>query len=103
MAGEIARHSVRTIANRRLIVKNFFWFLRREGYKTCGVTELCAFFVYINRGHKDPGGRWGNPQLTAPVKDYHGSLRTLFRWIIAEGGLDSSPMERIPIPVDRPL
>jgi site-specific recombinase XerD len=107
IAGEIARHSERTSSSRRQICRCLFWFLRRQGFDTCGVTELRGFFVYLIRGHKDPGGRWGNPQLTKPVKDrtvkdYHTSLRTLFRWIIAEGALDSSPMERIPVPIDRP-
>jgi site-specific recombinase XerD len=106
MAGEIARHSERTIGNRRMVLKNLFWFLRREDYESCGLLELRSFFVYINRGHKDPGGRWGNPQQTTPVKartvkDYHSTLRTLFGWIVAEGGLESSPMKRIPVPVDR--
>ncbi len=57
MAGEIARHSERTLGNRRMIVKNFLWYLHREEFHTCGVAELHAFFVYINRGHTEPGGR----------------------------------------------
>jgi site-specific recombinase XerD len=36
------------------------------------------------------------------VKDYHATLRTLFNWIIGEGALTTSPMERIPVPVDWP-
>ena len=35
-------------------------------------------------------------------KDYHATLRTLFNWIVDEGALTTSPMERIPVPVDRP-
>ena len=104
---EISQHSAATLANRRLILKNLVWFLNRRNLSECGVMELRQFLAYLNTGHKDAGGRWGNPQQTKPVKprtvkDYHSCLRTLFNWIVAEGGLDVSPMARIPVPVDRP-
>lgn len=107
MSGEIAQHSERTIGNRRQVLKSLYWFLRREEYASCGLLELRAFFLYLTRGHKEPGGRWGNPQMCKPVtprtvKDYHSTLRTLFRWIVAEGALSGSPMDRILVPVDRP-
>jgi site-specific recombinase XerD len=41
------------------------------------------------------------PVHARTVKDYHSHLRTFFRWIVAEGGLESSPMERIPVPTAR--
>jgi hypothetical protein len=65
---ERERQSERTTANRRLIVKKLFWWLRREGHTCFSVLELRDFFVYINRGHKEPGGRWGNSQQTREVK-----------------------------------
>jgi integrase/recombinase XerD len=107
LSGEISQHSAATLANRRLIVKNLLWFLRRRKYETCDVMELRQFLAYLNTGHKEPGGRWGNPQQTKPVKprtvqDYHGALRSFFNWIVAEGALSLSPMKRIPVPVDRP-
>ena len=73
---------------RRIVVKHLLWFLEREKYAHCDVTELRAFFVYMGRSHKDAAGRWGNPRQTAPlkprtIKDYQGALRTLFRWIVA--------------------
>lgn len=104
---QISRHSDRTLDNRRDILDRLKWFLDQKKLQECGVMELRLFLAYLNTGHEDPGGRWGNPQLTKPVKsrtskDYHATLRTLFNWIVAEGGLDVSPMERIPVPVDRP-
>lgn len=104
---EISRHSERTLGNRRMVTEKLLWFLQQKDLQDCGVMELRLFLAYLNTGHKDPGGRWGNPQLTEPVKDrtvkdYHGTLRTLFNWIVAEGALAESPMERIPVPVDRP-
>lgn len=106
MAGAIAQHSDRTTANRRLITKNLIWYLRREEFASCGVHELRSFFLYLSVGHKEPGGRWGNAQQkkqisARTVKDYHGCLRTLFKWIVEEGGADKSPMDRIPVPVSR--
>ena len=107
LSGEISQHSTATLSNRRLIVRNLLWFLRRKKHEECGLMELRAFLAYVTNGHKEPGGRWGNPQQTRPVtprtvKDYHGCLRTLFRWMVTEGALETSPMERIPSPVDRP-
>lgn len=59
--------------------------------------KLRQFLAHINIGHKDAGGRWGNPQQTRlfkprTVKDYHSCLRSLFNWIVAEGGLEVSPL-----------
>lgn len=107
LSGEISQHSESTLATRRLMVRNLLWFLRHKGYASCSLMELRAFLAYLTNGHKEPGGRWGNPRMTRPVKprtvkDYHGHLRTLFRWIVEEGGLTVSPMERIPSPIDRP-
>ena len=103
---EIDQHSTRTIGNRRDILKKFFWFLRYKRLAQCGTMELRGFLAYLTNGHKEFGGRWGNPSQTRPVtsrtvKDYHGHLRTFFRWVVEEGGLEVSPLERIPVPVDR--
>lgn len=104
---EIAQHSEATLANRRLYVKNLLWFLRRYKHETCDVEELRAFFAYLSNKKPDPGGRWGNPQETKPVKSstvltYYQHIRTLFNFIVAEGGLTVSPMQRIVRPTDRP-
>ena len=106
MTGEIAQHSPATLANRRLYVRNLLWFLQRKNYTSCGVSELRAFFAYFNTAHKEPGGRWGNPHENTPVKPstiatYHRHIGALLRWIVAEGGLEASPLARIPSPVDR--
>ena len=104
---EIAQHSEATLANRRIYVKNLLWFLRQREYESCSVMELRAFFAYCTNGHKDEGGRWNNPQEKKPVKSstvaaYHRHIRALFNWIVGEGMLASSPMARIPAPIDRP-
>ena len=77
----------------------------QQSIQDYGVNELRLFLAYLSTVHKDPGGRWGNPQLTdtvksRTVKDYHATLRTLFNWIVGKGVLTSSPMERIPVPVE---
>jgi site-specific recombinase XerD len=106
LSGEINQNSPATLSLRRMIIKNLLWYLRREKNEVCGVMELRAFLAYVTSGHKEPGGRWGNPKQIKPVtprtvKDYHGHLRTFFRWIVDEGALDVSPVERIPVPIDR--
>jgi site-specific recombinase XerD len=35
------------------------------------------------------------------VNTYSGHLRTLFLWIVAEGGIPSSPMGTLAVPVSR--
>jgi site-specific recombinase XerD len=107
LTGDINQHSERTISTRRERMNSFLWFLRNREFAECGLAEIRAFFVCLNHGHKEAGGRWGNPRCTSPltsgrVKSYHSTLRTFFRWLIAEMVLDVSPMERIPAPVDRP-
>lgn len=103
VAGEASMHSPQTLASRRLIADNLLWWLRRERHERCGKPELLAFFAYLVKGHLESGGRWGNPQQTRPVRPrtvqtYQGHLRTFFRWVIREGALGVSPMDRIDSP-----
>ena len=68
--------------------------------------ELRQFLAYLNKGHEEPGGRFGNPQLTHPVrprtvKDYHSHLRTFFRWLVEEGGIEECPIDGIAPPISR--
>ncbi len=115
--GEIRQHSPTTLAIRRIVVNKLLWFLRKRDYAQCGTLELRQFLAYVTNGHKEPGGRWGaasepsyNPaqagQQQKPVRPrtvhtYHGHLRTFFRWLVAEGVLYASPMERIAAPIAR--
>jgi site-specific recombinase XerD len=106
MSGDIDQHSQRTLGSRRDIVDKLLWFLKHKNLTTCGTHELRQFLAYLTHGHTKPGGRWGNPHMTKPVHPrtvhtYHGHLRTLFRWIVAEGDMPVSPMERIPVPTSR--
>lgn len=95
-----------TLGNRRIYVRNLIWFLKREEYSSCGVTELRAFFAYFNYAHKDPGGRWNNPREKNPVRQstiatYHRHITALFHWIVDEGAITESPMARVVIKADR--
>ncbi|MDR3707197.1 MAG: tyrosine-type recombinase/integrase [Capsulimonadaceae bacterium] len=104
--GDIRQHSSRTQGNRREIVEKLLWFLDDQKLDVCGVNELRRFLAYVTRGHEDPRGRWGNPRMKRPVRPrtvhtYHGHLRTLFRWLVAEGMVEQSPMEPIAPPVAR--
>jgi len=106
LSGDIDQHSQATLDIRRLVVNKLLWYLRQKECRECGTHELRQFLAYLTHGHKEPGGRWGNPQQTRPVRPrtvhtYHGHLRTLFRWIVTEGVLEASPMERIPVPTSR--
>jgi hypothetical protein len=92
LTGEISQHSPATLANRRLYTRNFLWFLREEGYTSCGVDELRKFFAYFNTAHKNPKGHWNNPRENHPVKPatiaaYHRALRAFFNWLVDEGAV----------------
>lgn len=104
--GEIRKHSPHTIALRRLILNNLLWFLEREEFSCCGTTELRGFLAYLVNGHTSPGGRWGNPKMVKPVRPrtvetYQGHLKTFFSWMLDEGALEASPMQRMRPPVCR--
>ncbi|MCX6380977.1 MAG: tyrosine-type recombinase/integrase [Armatimonadetes bacterium] len=104
---EISQHSPSTLNNRKLYIRNLLWFFEKESITTCGVTELRRFILYIQNGHKDPEGRWGNPHERNAVKPgtiatYHRNIRAFFNWVVQEGLIENSPMERIPCPTDRP-
>lgn len=103
---QLEGHSPHTITTRRVILDKFLWFLRERQYTHCSLFELRQFFAYLDKGHEIPGGRWGNPQLTRPLRPwtketYYRHVRTLFRWMMEEGIIDTSPMEGRGIP--RPI
>ena len=104
--GEVRQLSSRTVDSRRDLVQKFLWFLQREGFRECGTPELRAFLAYLNQGHKEPGGRWGNPAYRTPVKPgttrtYYNILRTLFRFLVEDGSLEASPMDHLRPPIAR--
>lgn len=104
--GEYRQHSKSTTAIRRIVTDKLLWFLRERGYEQCGTSELRQFLAYLSRGHEDAAGRWGNARFSKPVRPrtvhtYHGHLRTLFTWLVCEGTLDTSPMDKLAAPVSR--
>ena len=106
MVGQCNQHSKATQAIRRFLVDKLLWFLRQRGYKQCGLPELRQFLACSHSDHEEPGGRWGNAHMTRPVRPrtihtYHGHLQTMFSWIVEEGALEASLMERIEPPVAR--
>jgi integrase/recombinase XerD len=104
--GEFRQLSARTLEARRDLVGKLLWFLRHREAEACGLPELRGFLAYVTRGHEDPGGRWGNPRMTRPVKartvqTHFVNLRTLFRFLVAEEVIDASPLESLRPPVAR--
>ena len=95
------------VAKRKDTTSKLLWFLKAREYDRCGAQELRAFFAYLRTSHEAPGGRWGNERqrkaLTpATVGMWHKMLRAFFNYVVADGGLDSSPMARIAAPIARP-
>lgn len=107
LAGEVSQHSWQTRDTRRFVIDKLLWFCDLRKIEEVDTMALRMFFLYCTNGHKEPGGRWGNPQMIQPVRPrtvqtYHCHLRTFFRWLVAEELLAVSPMERIPAPIARP-
>jgi site-specific recombinase XerD len=103
---EYRQCSPQTLAIRRFLGEKLVWFLREQGYTTCGLPELRRFLTYCGSGHASASGRWGNARMTKPVRPrtihtYHGHLRTFYRWAVKEELVAQSPMERIAPPVHR--
>ena len=109
--GEIRQQSSQTTAIRRIVSNKLKWFLEHKQCSVVGTAELRLFLSYLTNGHAEDGGRWGMTQCKKPprpatVKTYHAHLCVLFKWIVAEGELDISPMDRVPpprVPVDQVL
>ncbi|MFN3653279.1 MAG: tyrosine-type recombinase/integrase [Armatimonadota bacterium] len=104
--GEVRSLSKRTLEERQAFADKFVWWLRHTERDACGKAELRAFLAYVNRGHEDPAGRWGNPRNTRPVKAgtvaaYYRLLHTFFGFVVQEGELEASPMESLTAPVVR--
>ena len=106
LACDIAEHSEQTLKLRKIICDKLLWFLHSKNLAECGTLELRQFFSYLKHGHEQPGGRWGNPQQTRPVKSgtiatYDRRLRTLFTWLVKEEAIEVFPMDTVDDPVDR--
>lgn len=104
---EIQQMSGRTLQSRTDTLSKLVWFLQRRGFAQCGPHEIRSYFLYLTRGHEEPGGRWGNPRETLPLKpgtvvSYYNILRTLFNYAVESGDADVSPMARLKSPIDRP-
>lgn len=108
IVGDISRHSATTLESRRYRLGRLAWLAERRSWKSIGVRELQAFFLYLNHGHEDEGGRWDNPQQQTKAvkpgtaKTFHSTFRTFFRWLVKEGELDLCPMDKIDTIIDRP-
>jgi site-specific recombinase XerD len=104
---EIRQHSSRTLDNRRLVLNKLFWFLQQHEYAVCNTLVIRQFLAYLSNGHEQPGGCWGNPHLTKPIKPgtaatYDRHLRAYFSWLVKEEIIERSPMDKIAEPTDRP-
>jgi site-specific recombinase XerD len=104
--GEIRQLSRRTLQERRILVGRLLWFLRQQEFESIGKPELRAYLAYLGRGHEQEGGRWGDPRRTKPLRPrtvatHYVNLKVFFRWLVAEGAIELSPMEELPPPVAR--
>lgn len=101
--GEILARSPATLRERKGVTDRLLWYLEHAALLQCGPTELRRFFAYLQQGHTEPGGRWGNPLMDAPVSRrtqhaYWRVLKALFRWCIEQELLAVSPLARIKAP-----
>lgn len=103
---EYRQHSPSTIATRRIVTDKLNWFLEQRECDQCSTSELRQFLAYLSRGYEDAAGLWGNARFNKPVRprtvhSYYGHLRTFFAWLVTEGVLDVSPIDKLASPVTR--
>ena len=99
-------HTSQGQRSRKQRIEKFFWFLQYRGIVEVGKTEIKEFFRYCNEGHLEPGGRWGNPRMTTPMRatsvcGYHRILKAFFNYLVYEELIPSNPMKRIKPPAAR--
>ena len=105
-AAKFSRCSEPTIEKYDVISRNLVWFLRDTDVEVCGREEIIRFFEYLTVGHEDLRGRWANPQnrrqaSAGTAHTYFQAIRTLFRFMVSNGFLGSSPVETIRPPINR--
>lgn len=61
-----------TIEVRRVFLKNLLWFLNHRELSECSTSELRQFFLYLRKGHEEPGGRWGTILTIEELHDQAG-------------------------------
>jgi site-specific recombinase XerD len=104
--GEIRQLSPRTLEERRNVTGKLLWFLTDRELPACGTPEFRAFLAYVNTGHEQERGRWGNPKMTRKVsartaKAYYRVLAAFCRWLVEEGAFSASPLAGFRPPVVR--
>ena len=104
---EVGGCSRATLENRRGVVSKLEWLLKERKLILVDTHALLQFFHYLKNGHTETGGRWGNPQNIKPVSagtvaTYHRVLSAFFNWCVKQGEITDSPLDGVPVPIDRP-
>ena len=95
--------SKHTLTIRKDFLEKFVWFLEKREFTHVSPTEIKSFLLYLQNGHLDEGGRFGNPKLTAPLKTvsingYFRVLRSFFNYLEFESEIWENPIARIKAP-----
>jgi site-specific recombinase XerD len=97
--------SPKTIAIYEMVLKNFLWFCRHNGFSTeplkLSTIHIRQFFWYLasetNRwSGKSPRAK--KPASKTTVHDYYRALRTFFNWLKAEGLIPENPFSHLKPP-----
>jgi site-specific recombinase XerD len=107
---EIRQCSSTTLANRKLVLDKFHWWLLHENllHEKLHTNIFRTFFLYLRNAHKTPQGRFGGncpaafrEPKPATLLLYYSVLRTFCNWLTREGVLSESPFQLIPSPLLR--
>jgi len=103
---EIRQLTRSSLEDYQVFLRNFFWFLDREGITQVGRDELRRFVAYLNTGHTAPGGRWGNPKHTQPLSKpavcfYLKNLKAFYNFLVREEYITENPAAKIKSPIVR--
>jgi len=88
------------------MLAKFCWFIEWQNLEIVSFVELRRFFAYLTVGHTYSQGRWHNPRCIKPlrpttVQNYHKHLKAFFEWLVEEGYVATSAMQKVDFVVAR--
>lgn len=103
--------SPNTVEYYRGILNRFLWYAEKEGWaddtrllNEWHIREFLGYVGTANRWAKEGNGSESSSRQASPrtIHHYYGALRAFFNWIVREGFLAASPVDRVRVAKAKP-